>query len=297
MELRQLRYFVTLAEELNFRRAAEREHIVQSALSQQISRLERELRTTLFERSTHHVCLTSAGEAFLIEARSILCQVERAKAVALGAATVHPELRVGINDPAFDTMPQLLRAVQREHPDLVIHRYESGVPEQCKLLAESRLDVGFGRASQLPHNISSEVIRLDQMGVLVGAQHRFAKLKAVPITELKTEHFARGTGTQGTQAADFVKEMCRAAGFTPAAYPGRVQSVRGAAELVATGLAIACLPRSCGVVSVEARWVPLVDPVVHYPWSLLWRAGDQRSAQLVLSSARKLAHTQGWLDP
>ncbi|SKT60507.1 Uncharacterised protein [Mycobacteroides abscessus subsp. abscessus] len=51
------------------------------------------------------------------------------------------------------------------------------------------------------------------------------------------------------------------------------------------------------MVSVEARWVPLVDPVVHYPWSLLWRAGDQRSAQLVLSSARKLAHTQGWLDP
>ena len=72
MELRQLRYFVTLSEELHFGRAAAREHIVQSALSQQVQRLERELGVSLFERSTHHVGLTVAGAAFLIEARQIL---------------------------------------------------------------------------------------------------------------------------------------------------------------------------------------------------------------------------------
>jgi DNA-binding transcriptional LysR family regulator len=78
MELRQLRYFVTLAEELHFGRAAQREHIVQSALSQQPQRLERELGVRLVERSTHHVSLTAAGAVFLVEARQILARVDRA---------------------------------------------------------------------------------------------------------------------------------------------------------------------------------------------------------------------------
>lgn len=78
MELRQLRYFVVLAEELHFGRAAAREHIVQSALSQQVQRLERELGVRLLERSTHHVALTAAGAAFLAEAQQILTHVDRA---------------------------------------------------------------------------------------------------------------------------------------------------------------------------------------------------------------------------
>jgi DNA-binding transcriptional LysR family regulator len=84
LELRQLRYFVTLAEELHFGRAAAREHIVQSALSQQLQRLERELGVLLLERTTHYVRLSAAGAAFLIEARQILAQVDRA-AVARAA--------------------------------------------------------------------------------------------------------------------------------------------------------------------------------------------------------------------
>ena len=82
MELRQLRYFVTLAEELHFGRTAEREHIVRSALSQQLQRLERELGGRLLERSTHHVALTAAGAVFLAEARQILAHADRAAAVA-----------------------------------------------------------------------------------------------------------------------------------------------------------------------------------------------------------------------
>ena len=88
VELRQLRYFVTLAEELHFGRAAEREHIVQSALSQQVQRLERELGVRLLERSTHHVSLTAAGAVFLVEARQILAHVDRAAGVARRAEEI-----------------------------------------------------------------------------------------------------------------------------------------------------------------------------------------------------------------
>ena len=98
MELRQLRYFVTLAEELHFGHAATREHIVQSALSQQLQRLERELGVRLLERTTHHVRLTQAGAAFLVEARQILAQVDRAATVARDAVRATPSLRVGVVD-------------------------------------------------------------------------------------------------------------------------------------------------------------------------------------------------------
>src|SRR6201995_604145 len=93
VELRQLRYFVTLAEELHFGRAAEREHIVQSALSQQVQRLERELGVRLLERSTHHVALTTAGVVFLVEARQILAHVDRAAAAARNTASADAPLR------------------------------------------------------------------------------------------------------------------------------------------------------------------------------------------------------------
>src|SRR6266508_3933317 len=98
MELRQLRYFVTLTDELHFGRAAAREHIVQSALSQQLRRLERELDVRLLERTTHHVQLTPAGSAFLLEARQILAHVDRAATAAQRAAGSAPTLRVGIVD-------------------------------------------------------------------------------------------------------------------------------------------------------------------------------------------------------
>ena len=161
MELRQLRYFVTLAEELHFGRAAAREHIVQSALSQQVQRLERELGVRLLERSTHHVALTAAGAAFLAEARQILAQVDRATAIARSANDVSPALRVGIIDASYDSMPQILHEVQARYSDLVIHQVEAGVPEQYQQLVEGRLDVGIGRAALAPPEVASYLFRHD----------------------------------------------------------------------------------------------------------------------------------------
>jgi DNA-binding transcriptional LysR family regulator len=185
--LRQLRYFVTLAEELHFGRAAGREHIVQSALSQQVQRLERELGVRLVERNTHHVALTAAGVVFLVEARQILAHADRAAQAARSAAGAAAPLRVGIIDSSYDSMPQILHEVQARHPGLVIHQVEASVPGQYQQLADGRLDVGIGRAALAPPQIASLLFRQDPLGVLVPAGHRFAGLEAVTVADLATE--------------------------------------------------------------------------------------------------------------
>src|SRR5262249_25626803 len=169
MELRQLRYFVTLAEELHFGRAAEREHIVQSALSQQLQRLERELRVSRLERSTHRVGLTTAGAAFLVEARQILAQVDRAAGIARSAARRAAAVRVGIVDSSYDSMPQVLHEAQAKYPDLVIHQVEVSVPEQYRRLAHRRLPVGLWRARVAPPPRAPHLFPLGVPRVLVPA--------------------------------------------------------------------------------------------------------------------------------
>jgi len=187
MELRQLRYFVTLSEELHFGRAAEREHIVQSALSQQVQRLERELGVRLLQRSTHHVALTAAGAAFLIEARQILAHAARAADAARNTAGAAAPLRVGIIDSSYDSMPQILHEVQARYPGVVIHQVEASVPVQYQLLADGRLDVGVGRAALAPPQIASLLFRRGPLGVLVPDGHPFAELDAVTVAALARE--------------------------------------------------------------------------------------------------------------
>ncbi|TMR02193.1 LysR family transcriptional regulator [Nonomuraea turkmeniaca] len=249
MELRQLRYFVTLAEELHFGRAAAREHIVQSALSQQIQRLERELGVVLLERSTHHVSLTASGTVLLAEARQILAHVERATTAARNAMGSSPTLRVGIIDSGYDSMPQILHEAQARQPDLVIHQIEVGVPEQYRLLIDGRLDVGIGRAALAPPEVASLLFRRDPLGVLVPGDHPFAEL-----------------------------------------------DVRAAADLVSQGRCLYCVPSSCISALPGIMWRPLVEPVSTYPWSILWRAGDEsRHVRTAVNSARTMSERLGWL--
>jgi DNA-binding transcriptional LysR family regulator len=296
MELRQLRYFVALSEELHFGRAAAREHIVQSALSQQIQRLERELGVLLLERSTHHVALTPSGAALQVEARRILADVERAATVARSAVGASPTLRVGIIDAGYDSMPQILHEAQARHPDLVIHQIEVGVPEQYQQLLDGRLDVGIGRAALAPPEIASLLFRRDPLGVLVPADHRFAELEDVSVAALAAEPLLLAEDKQAPEFNQFVVELCRSAGFTPRVYEGTVESVRAAAELVAQGRCLYCVPSSCIATLPGIMWRPLTDPTSYYPWSILWRASETSDqVRTIVSSARAMSTRLGWL--
>lgn len=298
MELRQLRYFVTLAEELHFGRAATREHIVQSAMSQQLQRLERELGTPLLQRSTHHVGLTPAGSSFLVEARQILAHLDRAAAAVLRAGGAAAMLRVAVDDASYDSLPQILRQVQQRLPDLEIHQIEAGVPEQLRLLVDGRLDVGLGRACSAPPEVSSELIRPDPLGVLISAGHPLAEAARVPVVRLATETLLLAEPSRAPEFNEFVVELCRHAGFVPTVYRGTVGSIRAAADLLVQGRCVLCVPSSCGCPVPGVVWRPLVQPVVRYPWSILWQTGDPSvHVRTVVACARALSHQRGWLAP
>src|SRR5450432_2148006 len=296
MELRQLRYFVTLSEELHFGRAAAREHIVQSALSQQVQRLERELGVGLFERSTHHVSLTAAGAAFLVEARQILAHVVRSAEIARSAMGASPTLRVGIIDASYDSMPQILHEVQARYPGLVIHQVEAGVPEQYQQLLDGRLDVGVGRATLAPPQIASLLFRQDPLGVLVPTGHPFAERGGVTVADLAREPLLLAEDARAPELNQFTVEMCRAAGFTPTVYRGTVESIRAAADLVAAGRCLCCVPSSCIAALPGTIWRPLTEPASDYPWSVLWRAADDSGhVRAVVSCAQAMSKRLGWL--
>ena len=296
MELRQLRYFVTLAEELHFGRAAAREHIVQSALSQQVQRLERELGVRLLERSTHHVSLTAAGAVFLVEARQILAHVDRAAVIARTATGASPTLRVGIIDSSYDSMPLILHEVQARYPGLVIHQVEVGVPEQYQQLIDGRLDVGIGRAALAPAQVASYLFRRDPLGVLVSGNHRFAELDAVPVAILAREPLLLAEEARAPEFNQFTIEMCRAAGFTPTVHEGTVESIRAAAGLVAQGRCLYCVPSSCIAALPGTIWRPLAEPASYYPWSVLWRADNpSEHVRAIVSCARRMSGRLGWL--
>ncbi|WP_329314883.1 LysR family transcriptional regulator [Streptomyces sp. NBC_01262] len=296
MELRQLRYFVTLSQELHFGRAAAREHIVQSALSQQLQRLERELGVRLVERSTHHVALTTAGAVFLVEARQILAHVERAVLVARSAVGTAPALRVGIIDSGYDSMPQILHEAQARYPGLVIHQVETGVPEQYQQLIDGRLDVGIGRAALAPPQVASYLFRHDPLGVMVPSDHRFAAMDGIPVAVLAEEPLLLAEEVQAPEFNQFTVEMCRAAGFTPTVYEGTVESIRAAADLVAQGRCLYCVPASCISALPGTIWRPLTEPASYYPWSVLWRASDDSDrVRAIVDCARAMSARLGWL--
>ncbi|WP_203838002.1 LysR family transcriptional regulator [Winogradskya humida] len=295
IELRQLRYFVTLAEELHFGRAAAREHIVPSALTAQVQRLERAVGVQLVDRTSRHVALTGAGARFLIEARQILDHVERAAVLAQGLAVAAPTLRLGVLDEGYDAIRPVLRAVQARHPEVEVHQVQAGVPEQCRLLADGRLDVGVGRLQGGATGIAAEVFRMDPLGVLVPSDHPYAYLPHVPISSLRGETLLLSDEEQAPEFNAFVAEVCRSAGFFPTLFPGSVQTLRAAVDLVAQGRCVLCTPASTDGWPSDVVWRPLDSQVPRYPWSILWRTADPSRQTLdVVATARRLAVDQGW---
>lgn len=186
MELRHLRYFIAVAEELHFARAAERLHIEQSPLSRAIKDLEYQLGVQLFERTTRTTRLTWAGQVFLDEARHVLSTLEQAKASARAAATGYRgQLRIALSDDIDPLrLASLLAQCREEEPDVEIRLFEVPLALQLKGLHGGLYDAGFAQSPDESEGIITQTAWSDPLVVAVPARHPLLAHKRIPIEEL-----------------------------------------------------------------------------------------------------------------
>jgi DNA-binding transcriptional LysR family regulator len=189
MELRHLRYFVMVAEELNFRRAAERLHIAPPPLSVQIRKLEAEIGTDLFVRQARGVQLTEAGKIFLEQARETLTGAKRAIALAREAGKGEiGHLSIGYNAPAgFLVFPRVVPSYQRAHPKVQLTFHALNMPQQLEGLQREELDLGLVWLPVPPDEYDIRELTREPLIAVLPASHRLAAQKQISIKDLSRE--------------------------------------------------------------------------------------------------------------
>jgi DNA-binding transcriptional LysR family regulator len=215
MELRQLQYFVTLAEELHFGRAAERLHIVQPAVSQQLRRLEAELGTRLVDRSTRRVALTDAGRRFLPEARAALAAAERARDAVAGTAT----LRLGTSAGLGERLPRLLAELARLAPDRTVELVRVPAAARLRQVADGTLDAALLRGAPDHPGVRLESLWTDALAVALPAAHPAARNGTVALSLLRDLPVRLPPRAANAPLFDLVVGSCEAAGFHPQIAP------------------------------------------------------------------------------
>lgn len=278
MELRQLEYFVAVAADLNFSRAAERIHVVQSALSASVSRLERELGVELFDRSKRQIALTPAGEVFLQHARDVMHTAARARSSVedhRGQLTGTVTLGTLMSWGALD-LPAALEEFRRLHPLVTVRLRQclTGSAGHLDAIANGQMDLAL---VSVPSSPSQQItlLRLTQepMVLMCEATHELAQRRRVRLTDLAGQdfiHFPLGWGIRRRLDAEFT-----AAGVHPVnAY--EVADYAIAAELIRHRLATTVLPTNAAKRFPDLHAIPL-NPALTWTLSLASAAGQKPS--------------------
>jgi DNA-binding transcriptional LysR family regulator len=283
MELRHLKYFVAVAEELHFGRAAKKLHIAQPPLSQQIMNLEHELGVKLFDRTRRSIQLTDAGKYFLNEARQVLSHVERAAETAGRISRGQAgRLTVGFVGSVIHTfLPEGLRTYRERFPDVELVLQELNTAEQMKSLHAGRIDVGFLYVGAQDPALASKTLTQAPLLAVLPTKHALSGRKSLRIRELAQEPFIANTRSSEPVVRDAFISMCHSAGFSPriTQEAGQVQTVLG---LVASGLGACLLPdfikniRRPGV-----QYIPLSGSPPRVKLAVVWR--NDNSSTLVKS--------------
>jgi len=273
VELRHLRYFVAVAEELHVGRAAARLHMSQPPLSQQIRALERELGLQLFDRSRRRIRLTPAGAALLREARRALAEADRFQESAARLRSGRlGQLRVGfVGSALFSLVPEILQAFRREVPEAGLVLHESTSPELVDDVAKRRLDVAFVRPP-----VGSDAVRelLLAREPLVAALPASNPVAAAPepldIAALRAEDFVLFPRSIGPGYLDAVLRACHAGGFVPMATHSATQ-IHTLVGLVASGLGVSLVPEAVqGMQLPGVVYKPFAPPVHTIDLTLVW---------------------------
>jgi DNA-binding transcriptional LysR family regulator len=269
MELRQLRYFIAVAEELHFTRAALRMHIGQPPLSHAIQMLEEDIGAQLFERTKRSVRLTAAGQAFLLDARRIIALTESASEMARKAARGETgELRIGFtfSTPFTAIFSNVIKRYREKYPEVNLIFRELSTNRQLEEIEKQQLDLGLIRP---PDGAIEETVKLNDMQVtslrrdpllaVLPMTHALSKKKKVALKELIDESFIMYPHKAGTGIYPQIMRLCQAQGFAPkvAHEVGEASTIIG---LVAAGCGISILPGSFERLQMEGVcYRPLSD--------------------------------------
>jgi DNA-binding transcriptional LysR family regulator len=254
---RLLRPFVALAEELHFGRAAERLHVTQPALSQQIARLERQLGVELFARTRTRVELTEAGAAMLTPARAAIAAAAAAEEVGRGYARGdRGELRLGISPGAHYLAQAWLAEFGDRHPKVRVRARQDSSGLLAQQVARGRLELALGFCTEAVDGVECERLRDERAVVAVAEGHPLANRGTVALADLAGESFALVDARDGAGYNRAVADLCRAAGFEPRV-PADPQGPMAWETAVRTGGCVGLTTRSAAVSS--ARGVRLIE--------------------------------------
>jgi DNA-binding transcriptional LysR family regulator len=292
LEIRLLRYFVAVAEELHFTRAAGRLYVAQQALSREIRRLEERAGVPLFDRTTRSVTLTPAGERLLVRAREL---------IALHDETVR-ELRGVPDSVVVDVVghgltPELvLTAVRQGGETEFFAEFHGGLEQAVPLLQARRLDVTFGRwPGQGIPGLEHRLVRLERLAVLLPQDHRLAALEAVPLGLVRAADVCWRAGTHVSAEWEQAVQQLLPDTDATSSHP----RVRDQHEVI-----LHLRQRNAPILTLSSQPVPagavlrpLVEPVATFPWSMIWRPDlDHPGLRELHRAVDELSSAGNWLD-
>jgi DNA-binding transcriptional LysR family regulator len=291
MDLRHLRYFVAVAEELHFRRAAERLNISQPPLSQQIKELEIEIGAQLFRRSRRQVRLTAAGKVLLDRARIVLRDASELAELARRAQRGEAgEISVGfIHTAGYGLVPAVIRQFRDANPAVEISLEQQGSLAQTRELGRGRIDVGFTWSAAVDDGQASECLLRERFVVALPRSHPKSRQRQLSLAAFADESFVSFPSQRAPFLHGAVFRICAAAGFVPR-IGHETDSVHTVLGLVAAGCGIGIVPASA--VEISTRDVSFCVPEEQEPQaeiSLQWRSDDASPVVARFIAAARLA--------
>ncbi len=280
MELRHLRCFVAVAEELHFGRAAKRLHLSQPPVSLAIKELEIELGLRLFERTSRHIQLTSGGEEALRDARAVLARTESMRQHARDAGHGHGgSLSIGfISLATFSFLPSVLRRFTSDFPRVRISLHESTTDQMLGNLESGALDVGCIFTSPLlPATLTYQATHREPLIIALPERHPLARMARVPLERLAGEQFLTFERHFGPMMFDTVVSTCMRHGFSPRIFPAR--QMHTIVSLVSGGIGVALVPACVEVLHREGVvYRPLRGDRTLVETGVAWRSEDDSPA-------------------
>jgi DNA-binding transcriptional LysR family regulator len=302
LDLRDLEAFIAVAEELHFRRAAERLHMAQPPLSSRISRLEKELHLRLFDRSTRKVALTDAGLRLLVPARRVFSQMSEVHDVAASIASGEEgRVRIGFAGASSQrALPLLTIAVRREHPGIELEfQSQAYVYTAFDLLISGDLDLAFVRLPVAHSELNYRVVEVEQLVCALPSEHRLAGSEAVRIEDLAHDDFVSLPDDVGSMLQRTMYSKCLSAGFHPnitqvAPDSSTVLALVAAGAGVTITLSSVCATQTVGIV-----YKPLLGIGSDQQFAALaWRADNSSTAlaRVLNTGERALPTPDSYVD-